>query len=266
MRNRTKKLSKTAGFTIIEMMIAIAVVVTVLLGFLYVLMSAHNANTVLSASMTANAVLRAQEERALAAAALNADLFDGSYARAFVATYGTLPPLGSASTTLQEQLPIGANGTNMALVAFQNGNRELVYRFAVPEPGDFYRKDQATNDPIYYDRGFGEMRIYLDESTIPDLNRVEGSFGQPAANQPAWTQLGDNPGDAANDGTLNNLFVGGANEAALRNPPAGLTRVFADLTVRYFSDPTHTRPITVNERRILVTGSANKDIAAAAYQ
>lgn len=260
MRSRTK----TAGFTLIEVMIAMVIITIVAIGFLYVLMSARNANTVLTASMTANSVLRAHAERALAVAAANADLFEGSRARAFVAAYGSLPPLGPPKPDIEEQLPIDANGGNMELVELQNGGKELVYRFAVPEPGDFYRKDAATDEPIYYDRGFGEMRIYLDESRIPDLKVTEGSFAPPVAAgaagaDTAWAQLGGNPGDAASDGKLENLFPGTINAAAVRNPPASLTRVFADLTVTYFSDPGHTRRLTVNERRILVTGTANKD-------
>ncbi len=266
--------ARSGGFTLIEMMIAMAVVTVVITGFLYVLMSAHAANTSLAASMTANAVLRAQEEEAVAAAAAGASTLGA--ARALVVYYGTIAPLGS--TEDDESLPIGPNGDRVPMVRLENSNNELVYRFAVPEPGDFHRKTKNAAggyDRVFYDRGIGEMRIYLNESAIPPKRVVQGSFApsgavttNAAGNTISWTQLGENPG-ATDDGELRDaaedVFTGTVDADALKNPPEELTRVFADITVTYYADPAHTRRLSLNERRVLVTGSADESALASVY-
>ncbi len=246
------------GFTLIEMMIAIAVVATVVIGLLYVIMRAHSTNTVLSAAMTANAAIRAQAEEAFGVATRNATLnagaseLGGSYARAFVAYYGSLVTADGSAT-----LPIGPDSHEPKRAELDDDGDILTYRFVVPEPGDFNRKDETK--PIYYNRGIGEMHIYLKESTIPN---IQGIFATetPISNATAWETMSDANTDRGE------LSTDSIDSADLKKPPETLERVFADIVVTYYADPERTRQIFVNGRRILVTGTVKQGKLTALFR
>lgn len=255
---------KYSGFTLIEVMLAMGIVAIVMAAFLQILMSVHRSNTAIAASITANSAIRSLADEALAVATENAHRFDGNFARAFVNHYGaSLPAL---------DLPIGPNGSNVPRIRreFINNRLALTYTFAVPEPGSFSRyvstqpwsNGAADGQLIPYQYGIGQMVIYLNESGMPAGN-LDGSLSSeaPAVNgggQPVmWITEGARNGEPG-DGILQNapgVVISGT--ADLVNPPQGLNRIFADITVTYFEDAAHTRTLAVNERRILIIGSLN---------
>ena len=253
-----------SGFTLLEIMMAMGIFSIVILAFLQILMSVHRTNKALAASMTANSVIRTQADEALGAAAENAAAF-GNYARSFVNYYGTQIAIVN-SLAIEDTLPIGPNGTRVPRVRFENGDRELIYTFAVPEPGfssryvattQTWSDGAAPGDLIPYPYGIGELRVYLSESAMP--NKQGDLTGRPPITnsqnvEVAWETRGNDgdTGDALFENEAGVVFNG---EASLRNPPEGLNRIFADITVTYFEDPEHINPLSINTRRLLVIGS-----------
>lgn len=243
------------GFTLLEVMLAMGIFSIVMVAFLQILMGVHRTNAALTASMTANSVIRSQADEALGAAVENAAAF-GNYARSLVNFYGT--QIAAVNSTADaDSLPIGPNGAKVSRVTLENSGNELVYRFAVPEPGFYsrYLADTQTwsdgadaGDLVLYTRGVGEMRIYLDESVMPRQGNLTSR--EELEGYIIW-ETKSKDGDAG-DGELTNEFTG---VASLANPPESFTRAFADITVIYYDDPAQTRTVSINTRRILVIGS-----------
>ena len=244
---------------------AMSVFCIVMVAFLQILMSVHKTNKALTAAMTANSVIRTQADEALAAAMENAAAFS-NYARSFVNYYGTQIATVN-STANEDSLPIGPNGTRISRVRLENNNRELVYTFAVPEPGfssryvattQTWSNGAAAGDLIPYPYGIGEMRVYLYEDDMPVQGELTSRPYTVSSNSQnakvAWETRG-NSGDTEDAILQNEADVVFTGVASLRNPPENLKRIFADITVTYFEDTTHTRPLSINTRRLLVIGS-----------
>lgn len=254
--------SDKSGFTMVEVMVSIAVLTMVLVAFLQVLMSVHHANAAITTSITASSAIRSQADEAMAAASENVKLFN-NYARSLVNYYGTqVASIDSISG--DDALPIRPNGVAIPKVALEDGNRVLVYRFVVPAPGSFSRSvvvsggsAQQVGEVIPYDNGLGEMRIYLDESAVPLQGPL--SSREPLLdtwnNEAVWNTIGSNKGDGEDGNLVSDSAISFSGRADFVNPPRRLNRVFIDIVVTYYRDATHTHEVVADSRRIVITGS-----------
>lgn len=256
--------------TLLEVMLAIGMFTTALIWSMTGIYSSIAANRAVSRELSGNLAINTQveevqaviNEASRAAASSNSgDLLSqhGAKAQTLVKYYGTkLAKVGS--TAGDDGLAIGANGAVLPRVEIDNTLGALVYRFPVAAPGESARVDVQSSSSAgklnMYDKGLGEMRIYLDETKIPtrkiqDLVSWGGIGGSPVEQATLVFDLDGDGKIAAHNG---GVFT----EYDLANPDkigAGLKEAVIDVLVRYYNNAAHTQEISTVERRMFVAGS-----------
>ncbi len=254
------------GMTLIEVIMAMAIFTMAVVWTVSSLMSAIAANRITTARITANgAILDKREEVQMVARGLYGNASTANLPDAVIKFYGdTLANNNSGSV-------VGPNGKLWKAVeaARQNLPRKpgdagtgavvgILHWFAVPGPSESVTDSDDPN--TVYQRGYGQMVVYLDEESVP-TGGPEDKF---------WADLGNNakegegetePGfDMNGDGEISRggVRVNGAvlnPDAIIRDPVAAKVKNLPiDITIRYYRDPALTREYYETTRRVMITG------------
>ena len=260
------------GMTLLEVVISIAIFVVTLLWSFNGIFTGVAANRAASRQLSANSVIAAQLEQiqsianevARSAATEAGDLLElrGERAQAVLKFYAN--DLAVIDATHDDNgIALGPNGTIVPRVSIDNGAGTLVYRFAVPAPGKPLRSTGGSAEPgttEIYGSGFGEILIYLNETTIPPENLVW--LGQESHEAVLWESL-EGPVekvgkeyDLNGDGVIAAANSGIYSAADVMEPKdLGMTFAVLDILVHYFDSPAHEREVTTVGQRVLITGT-----------
>ncbi len=227
--------------TLLEVMIAISIFIAAILCATSTLMSTITANRLMTANATANAAILSQKEAIQEIAASDLD----APAAAIVRRYAELAEIGS--TADDNGIAVGPNGAAVARLRWDAANRGLVFTFEIPGPAE------SVRDGAPFNRGFGEMLIYLDETGVPVNWNDLGSSG--------GGSIGAGNGyDINGDGVIANRLTPAAQTALANGDFASFNaaveplRLPIDITIQYFTDATHSELFYDTTRRSVFVG------------
>ncbi|MDR2392341.1 MAG: type II secretion system GspH family protein [Planctomycetota bacterium] len=222
-----------AGFTLLEIMIAMVVLVTVVTGAMYALMGSLQANRLTMMQILASSAIRAQTDEVYSVG-INDKYKMGDLAPAIISAY--------VNEYEGQTLSRGLDAKNR----IELRDNTLIYHFPV-------RRERAVSrmsDAAAISRDIlGEMVIYLDEAEVPPSEGADT----------IWHDLGQNAGaslergfDMNRDGVITPLAVVPSIED-LRDPRGmGILQVPIDITVTVY-DQTGKQVIYSLTRRIVAT-------------
>jgi len=250
------------GLTLIEVLVAAALLVILFLGTLLAFISFIRENELTAIEITANNAMRAQIEEVQAAARDNVDLTTTLMGKNGNMPVGALfyyTQFGGGQIAIGPAANPGGPSTLVDRLELGPNSAFFTYRFAVPEPGEsLHATTGATRELAPSRRGFGEMRIWLDEREVP-----------PFGGDVMWEDLGLNAApppargfDMNGNGRPDNLMLDGmgfrpqltiADLRALRDvDPLEFQALPIDITIRYFNNDTHDDEIFRVERRVVL--------------
>lgn len=260
MQRQSANSPSNKGMTLIEVVISISIFTIAILATMSAVFSAMATNRILTANVAADSAILAQKEEVFVAASGSKTFSSsGERPKAALAWFLTDPQTGKVNLDMIGKtdgghgIPVGPNREALPKLRLLE-NVGLVYTFDIPGLSGVDVKGEP------YDKGYGEMTIYLNENAVPE--------GEGIAIH--WDDLGDNAGKTAqaveasgkyaiygDDQTRNRMS--GLSVAKLRdlfNHPDeyAIVSLPIDITIRYFTEPSQERLYYDTTRRVVVTG------------
>lgn len=175
------------GFTLLEVVMAVAILTLVFLATLLELFAVVRQNRLTAMEITATNVMRRQLEEAVAAAGDNQKAAKG-------AAKGVVRYL----MAIRDRLDTRAAGAYPVVVATDRAAGTITYEFVVPAPGSASRDltSAAADEQNAYDRARGRMIVYLRENAVPTdfsvwNNMKAGTTGPTPARLAGFDMNGD---------------------------------------------------------------------------
>lgn len=214
-----------SGMTLLEIMIGLALLVSISVAFLYSAMSTVRVNKMTELEIAGTNAIGAQLDTVIAASRDNRDV-----------SHGAAKGLIWYLRDLRESISGGAN--TPIRVAWNGSEGTLVCEFPVPEPGQTASgvvTGSSTLADRQYDMGIGVMTVYLKENQVPagffewdDMN--EASDGSVILSSSGQTYF-DMNADGESGGDFSNLVTGDKNAVYVGSDLSSLP---VSITVRYY--------------------------------
>ncbi len=252
--------------TLIEVIMAMSIFTMAVVWTVSSLMNAIAANRITTANITANgAILGKREEVQMVARGMYGNAASASLPDAVIKYYGDILAKDTKGSV------VGPDGNLWRKVepALRNLPRKpgdpgsgdvvgILHWFAVPGPSDSV--DQADNPASVYQRGYGQMVIYLDEEAVPP-GGADPEFWKDLGNAGPPPAGGVEPGfDLNSDGEISKggVRVNGTvrkPEDIIRDPvEAKIKNLPIDIIIRYYRDPDLKREYFETTRRLMIAG------------
>lgn len=235
-----------AGFTFVEVMFALTLLLFIVCTAMYGLMASVQTNRQTRLQILANSVVRTVSDEVYSVTPSGAA---SDSATAVIAHYAGYDGMTGS---------LGANGSEVRLVELTNGGKTLLYRFPVVVDGESIPKDGGIRENDLNDKATGELLIYLDETFVPPLPGADAIWEDRGVGANARRLASGY--DMNRDGVIAAPAVVPSMSLLRDNPSAlGIRQVPIDITVTFYGSADHKTSVYRLARRIVITKGGGAD-------